>query len=77
MPSGDEAAGESFNGLVLQLRGRIGMTQRELATRMAVSVSSIQGWEAGTNYPGVISLKALIEAGLDGVIQERGIHRLV
>lgn len=64
MPPSDDGTGESFRGLVLQLRGRIGLTQRELAARVGVNVSSIQGWEAGVNYPGVASLKALIVAGL-------------
>ena len=64
MPPADDWTGESFRGLVLQLRGRTGLTQRELAARVGVHVSSIQGWEAGTNYPGVASLQALIAAGL-------------
>jgi transcriptional regulator with XRE-family HTH domain len=54
--------GESFSGLLLRLRGRIALTQRELATRVGVNVSSIQGWEAGANYPSVANLKALIGA---------------
>src|SRR3712207_36480 len=61
---GDHTTGESFRGLVLRLRGRTGLTQRELATRVGVNVNSIQGWEAGNSYPGVASLKALIAAGL-------------
>ena len=64
MPSADHAAGESFRDLVLRLRGRTGLTQRELATRIGVNARSIQGWEVGANYPGVASLKALIAAGL-------------
>src|SRR4051812_13469253 len=64
MPPADDPTGESFRGLILQLRGRSGLTQRELATRVGVSVSSIQGWEAGDNYPGLASLKALIMVGL-------------
>ena len=64
MPPSDDTTGESFRGLVLQLRGRTGLTQRELAARIGVHVSSIQGWEAGANYPGVASLQALIAAGL-------------
>jgi hypothetical protein len=32
--------------------------------RVGVNVGSIQGWEAGGNYPGLASLKALIAAGL-------------
>jgi transcriptional regulator with XRE-family HTH domain len=64
VPPTDDGTGESFRGLVLRLRGRIGLTQRELAGQMGVHVHSIQGWEAGTNFPGVASLQALIAAGL-------------
>ena len=64
MPPSDGLPGESFRGLVLQLRGRIGLTQRVLAERIGVHVTSIRGWEAGTNYPGVASLQALIAVGL-------------
>lgn len=55
---------ESFRGLVLELRGRTGLTQREFAALVGVSVHSIQGWEAGANFPGLASLKALITATL-------------
>src|SRR4029078_9760685 len=65
VPPADDTTDESFCGLVLQLRGRTGLTQRELSARAGVNVSSIQGWETGTNHPGLASLKALIEAGLD------------
>jgi WD40 repeat protein/transcriptional regulator with XRE-family HTH domain len=64
VPPVDDTAGERFRSLILQLRGRTGLTQRELAARVGVNVSSIQGWEAGTNYPGVASLKALVAAGM-------------
>jgi WD40 repeat protein/transcriptional regulator with XRE-family HTH domain len=64
VPPSDDPTGESFRGLILQLRGRTGLTQRELAARIGVNVSSIQGWEAGDNYPGVASLKAIIATGL-------------
>ena len=40
------------------------MTQRELASRIGVHVHSLRGWEAGTSYPGVASLQALIAASL-------------
>ena len=50
---------ETFRGLLLRLRGRTGLTQRELATRVGVNVSSTQGWEAGANYPSVASLSEL------------------
>jgi transcriptional regulator with XRE-family HTH domain len=55
---------ETFYGLVLQLRGRIGLTQRELAARLDVHVHSVQGWEAGTSYPGATSLQRLIAVGV-------------
>lgn len=64
MPPADDSIHESFRGLVLQLRGRIGLTQRELAARLGVHVNSIQGWEAGANYPGMASLRALIAVGV-------------
>jgi WD40 repeat protein/transcriptional regulator with XRE-family HTH domain len=64
VPPADDTTGEGFRGLVLRLRGRTGLTQRELAARVGVNVSSIQGWEAGANYPGVASLQALIAAGV-------------
>src|SRR5690349_17092400 len=64
VPPFDDLPGESFRGLVLQLRGRSGLTQRQLAERIGVHVTSIRGWEAGTNYPGVGSLQALIAVGL-------------
>src|SRR5262245_1835248 len=57
-PSDD--SGEGFRGLLLLLRGRMQMTQRELAAQVGVHVHSIQGWEAGVTYPGVASLRALI-----------------
>ena len=39
MPSADHAAGECFRDLVLRLRGRSGLTQREIATRIGVARS--------------------------------------
>jgi len=64
VPPADDWTRESFRGLVLRLRGRIGLTQRELAARVGVHVTSIQTWEAGTSYPGLASLKALIAVGV-------------
>src|SRR4051794_38047424 len=62
MPPISDGPGESFPGLLLQMRGRIGLTQRELAAQLGVHVHSLQGWESGTTYPGAASLRALIEA---------------
>ena len=44
-------AAESFRGLVLRHRGRTGLTQRELAARLAVDRSTVQDWETGIKYP--------------------------
>ena len=63
MPPTDDGTGESLCSLVPRLRGRIGLTQRELAAQVGVHVHSVQGWEAGTNFPGAASLQALIVAG--------------
>src|SRR5438270_9856529 len=56
---------ESFQGLLLRHRGRTGLTQRQLATRVGVSRGSLQGWEAGLNYPDAQHLQALILAFLE------------
>src|SRR5688572_17916465 len=59
---GDDPTVERFSGLVLQLRGRIGLTQRELAERLDVHAHSIQAWEAGVSIPSAASLRALVAA---------------
>jgi transcriptional regulator with XRE-family HTH domain len=56
---------ESFQGLLLRHRGRTGLTQRQLATRVGVSRRSIQDWEARLNYPDAQHLQALIVAFLE------------
>ena len=48
----DEAPGEGFRGLLLLLRGRAGLTQRELGARLGLHAHSVQAWEAGMTYPG-------------------------
>jgi WD40 repeat protein/transcriptional regulator with XRE-family HTH domain len=57
----EDGSVESFRGQILQLRGRLGLTQRELAARIDVHAHSVQAWEAGLSYPGAASLRALIE----------------
>lgn len=59
-----DAADEPFRALLLQARGKAGLTQRELADRVGVHVRSVQAWEAGVSYPGVESLRNLIAAYL-------------
>src|SRR5437763_4642987 len=56
---------ECFAGMLLRHRGRTGLTQRQLATRVGVSRGSVQDWEAGLNYPDAQHLQGLIVAFLD------------
>lgn len=61
----DTAAGpESFQSIALQLRGRTGLTQRQLAASLGMHWRSIQGWESGANYPTAESLRSLLAAFL-------------
>src|SRR5581483_7032607 len=53
-----------FGLLALSLRGRVGLTQVQVATAVGVSERSIQQWEAGTAYPAVANLKKFIEVCL-------------
>jgi len=56
---------ERFSSLLLRCRGRTGLTQRELAARIGVSLRTIQGWESGVIYPSTGRLQALAAALLD------------
>ena len=56
MPLADDTTGESFRGLILRLRGRTALTQRELAARVGVNVNAVQAWEAGDYYLGIARL---------------------
>ena len=53
---------ESFSSLLLRHRGRTGLTQHELAARLAASRRTIQDWEAGVKHPGADRLESLIVA---------------
>src|SRR2546421_11245201 len=55
-----ESDTESFAGLLLRHRGRTGLTQRDLATRLGTSRRSVQDWESGAYYPSAERLQALI-----------------
>src|SRR5262245_57429498 len=50
----------SFRDLALRLRGRAGLTQRELAAHAGVSERAVQTWEAGLSYPSAQSLQRVI-----------------
>jgi transcriptional regulator with XRE-family HTH domain len=61
----DDLVADSFQGLVLRLRGRTRLTQGQLASRIGVNMRSIQAWESGISYPRAGSLQLLIAAFVD------------
>src|SRR5262249_10352875 len=73
-PHAADHVAESFRGLLLQYRGRSGLTQRELAARIRSNRRTIQDWEEVINYPSAQRLQALITAllGSAGLAQGRG-----
>jgi WD40 repeat protein/transcriptional regulator with XRE-family HTH domain len=50
-----------FGLLALTLREKVGLTQAEVASVLAVSERTIRHWEGGTAYPSTANLKDLIE----------------
>jgi WD40 repeat protein/transcriptional regulator with XRE-family HTH domain len=56
---------EGFPSLTARLRGRAGLTQRQLAARVGVHQRSIQDWEAGLAHPSEQRLRGLIGAYLE------------
>src|SRR5215210_1231269 len=54
-----------FRDQLLLLRGRSGLSQRELAALTGASARAVQTWEAGLNYPSADRLKALIALYLE------------
>jgi transcriptional regulator with XRE-family HTH domain len=63
--TGTAVTPEGFSGLALRLRGRTGLTQRDLAARLGLHVRSVQLWEAGSSHPNAQRLQALIQVWLD------------
>jgi transcriptional regulator with XRE-family HTH domain len=49
-----------FGQMLLGLREKVGLTQKEVADALAVSRRTIQHWEAGTAFPDTAHLKSLI-----------------
>jgi WD40 repeat protein/DNA-binding XRE family transcriptional regulator len=56
----DEIRDYGFADQALALRKRAGLTQRELAGLLGVSVRAIHAWEGGLSYPGTARLRQLI-----------------
>jgi WD40 repeat protein/transcriptional regulator with XRE-family HTH domain len=49
-----------FGQQMLTLRTTLGLTQGDLAERLGISMRTVSGWEAGSNYPKAEHLKAFI-----------------
>src|SRR6266567_1575225 len=60
MATTQEWTAASFRSLALMLRGRAGLTQRELASAIGVSDRTVQVWEAGLGHPRAQRLQRLI-----------------
>jgi WD40 repeat protein/DNA-binding XRE family transcriptional regulator len=60
MATSHEWTAPSFRSLALMLRGRAGLTQRELASAIGVSDRTVQVWEAGHGHPRAPRLQRLI-----------------
>src|SRR6516164_903601 len=56
---------DNVHDQILQLRGRAGLTQRELAALLGVSRQAILKWEAGEGYPSPARLRDLIALYLE------------
>ncbi len=61
-PDRQEVEVEDFGSRLRQMRKAKGLTLRELATRLGVSVPAISAWEKGKAFPRDARLKALSEA---------------
>src|SRR5262245_21383998 len=75
MPS-DAMSQPTFRELALMLRGRAGLTQRELAARLGVSDRAIQKWEAGLSTPSLQHLTSLIAIYLQQGIFVGGVEEV-
>jgi transcriptional regulator with XRE-family HTH domain len=56
---------ETLGDWLRQLRQRRGLTQRELARTLGVSVGTIKRWEGDTSYPVPIFRRVLATLGRD------------
>jgi WD40 repeat protein/transcriptional regulator with XRE-family HTH domain len=59
------ASSERFAGRALRLRGRTGLTQRDVAAALNVHVRSVQLWEAAASHPSANRLQGLIRLFLE------------
>ena len=52
---------EQFGKLLMTLRKRKGMCQKELADMLSVSTSAVSKWENGKNLPDMMMLKKIAD----------------
>src|SRR4051794_17072075 len=69
---GGHSPGMDFRGRLLILRGRSGLSQRELADLVGLSVRAVQAWEAGLSYPAATRLQRLIALYVERGVFESG-----
>jgi WD40 repeat protein len=69
------ANSEGFAGLALRLRGRTGLTQRDVATALDVHVRSVQLWEAAASHPNATRLQGLLRLFLEAGAFAEGTER--
>ncbi len=55
-----EARDHAFGARLLALRGRAGLSQQEMATRLGVSERAVRAWEAGASYPDPTNMQSLL-----------------
>jgi DNA-binding transcriptional regulator YiaG len=55
-----QARYHAFGTRLLALRTRTGLSQQEVATRLAVSERSVRAWETGSSYPDPTNLQGLL-----------------
>ena len=54
-------SGNNLNQKIKNLREALGLTRKEFAKRLNVSVSTISRWESGERIPNLYHLKKIIE----------------
>src|SRR5438270_13217669 len=64
-----------FAQLLVTLRRKAGLTQKEMAFQVGMAGKSIRNWEGGSYYPTAVHLQKLIELYLDKDVFEPGHER--
>lgn len=67
-----------FGNLIVSLRKKHNMTQKELAEKLNVSDKAISRWETGKNYPDIVTLQKLskiFDTTIDDLLQGNDIEQ--